>query len=226
MIRRTKRFDVTILFFIYVIVGTGFITSTNNRILESLDFQDPIDSNSKNSFSKGEIGITTRNPFNNEKYRILSEESDQVYTNLDPQDPLIYPGYKIPVVQFSIENEDLIADTEIQFTDETFSGNLPFQYIWNFGDGTSNSTQQHPSHIFSTPGNYLVSLIVIDFDGDWDSETQLITIRESIRQAIPLDYRDQNAARNISSYPLLGLFILGGTLVGISIAMGGIKAKK
>ncbi|WP_371806710.1 PKD domain-containing protein [Candidatus Lokiarchaeum ossiferum] len=226
MIKRTKRFDVTILFFIYVIVGTGFITSTNNRILESLDFQDPIDSDNKNSINKGEIGITTKNPSSNEKYRILSEESDQVYTNVDPQDPLIYPGYKIPVVQFSIENEDLIADTEIQFTDETFSGNLPFQYIWNFGDGTSNNTQQHPSHIFSTPGNYLVSLIVIDFDGDWDSETQLITIRESIRQAIPLDYRDQNAARNISSYPLLGLFILGGTLVGISIALGGIKAKK
>ena len=37
-------------------------------------------------------------------------------------------------------------------------------YIWNFGDGEVSS-EQNPTHTFKCPGNYTVSLTVVDNDG-------------------------------------------------------------
>ena len=46
----------------------------------------------------------------------------------------------------------------VQFTNTSTNGNV---FFWNFGDGTT-STQANPSHQYSSPGNYDVSLIVSD----------------------------------------------------------------
>lgn len=47
------------------------------------------------------------------------------------------------------------CDGTINFTDE--SGNLPTQWLWNFGDSTF-STQQNPIHTFASSGVYTVTL--------------------------------------------------------------------
>jgi len=44
---------------------------------------------------------------------------------------------------------------EVTFTDKS-KGN-PFEWNWDFGDGT-NSTEQNPEHTYSTAGNYTVKL--------------------------------------------------------------------
>ncbi|HLP10540.1 MAG TPA: PKD domain-containing protein [Flavobacteriales bacterium] len=41
----------------------------------------------------------------------------------------------------------------------TSTGTL--QYFWDFGDGTT-STLQNPPHVYTTPGNYVITLITID----------------------------------------------------------------
>ncbi|NLW77346.1 MAG: PKD domain-containing protein, partial [Methanomicrobiales archaeon] len=43
----------------------------------------------------------------------------------------------------------------VQFEDKSLG--YPSSWYWNFGDGT-NSTDQHPAHIFRYPGSYTVSL--------------------------------------------------------------------
>ncbi|WP_405381836.1 MopE-related protein [Maribacter sp. LLG6340-A2] len=51
-------------------------------------------------------------------------------------------------------------------------------YIWRFGDDTTSNIQ-NPSHIYSLPGVYLVSLTVYDYNGLKDEKTAYITVNGS-----------------------------------------------
>lgn len=52
----------------------------------------------------------------------------------------------------------------ISFTNHT-TGTAPYTYLWNFGD-TTYSTTANPTHYYSYPNRYLVSLKVKDATGD------------------------------------------------------------
>jgi PKD repeat protein len=60
------------------------------------------------------------------------------------------------------------------------------QWLWNFGDGTS-STLQNPSHTYSLPGNYTVSLIAFNSHGCSDTITfnSYIHVINTISNYIP-----------------------------------------
>jgi len=67
------------------------------------------------------------------------------------------------------------ADT-ISFTDEsTDSDGSIISWFWDFGDG-STSSSQHPSYMYATEGDYIVSLTVTDDDASQDTSTQQITV--------------------------------------------------
>ncbi|MBI4648076.1 MAG: PKD domain-containing protein, partial [Bacteroidia bacterium] len=61
------------------------------------------------------------------------------------------------------------SGTQTVFTDESTSaaGNIT-SWQWNFGDGNTSS-QQAPTHTYSTPGTYNVQLIVSDINGCYDT---------------------------------------------------------
>jgi hypothetical protein len=46
----------------------------------------------------------------------------------------------------------------VSFTDQ-ITGTQPLGYLWDFGDGTT-STEQSPTHLFTSPGIFPVSLTV------------------------------------------------------------------
>lgn len=48
---------------------------------------------------------------------------------------------------------------------QNVSGATPYNYLWNFGDG-STSTQTNPAHVYSLTGSYPVTLKVTDALGD------------------------------------------------------------
>jgi PKD repeat protein len=63
---------------------------------------------------------------------------------------------KVPAAAFSASPTSGYAPLTVKFTEK--STNSPAGWDWNFGDGTANSTFQNPTHIYSTAGNYTVTL--------------------------------------------------------------------
>ncbi len=66
-------------------------------------------------------------------------------------------AYIPPVANFS--GTPVSGNTPLTVTFKDLSENLPTSWLWDFGDGTT-STSQNPSHKYSYAGNYTVSLNV------------------------------------------------------------------
>ncbi len=66
-------------------------------------------------------------------------------------------------------------------------------YLWDFGDGYT-STETNPSHVYSAPGRYSVTLTVTDRYGDSDTDTTFALImNESFETIRPTEaYNPQN----------------------------------
>ena len=59
----------------------------------------------------------------------------------------------------------------VKFYDNTTHYDNITSWIWNFGDGT-NSTEQNPTHNYTTTGTYNVTLTITEQDGDNDTITK------------------------------------------------------
>ena len=87
-----------------------------------------------------------------------------------------------PIALFT--NSTTCSSGPVSFQDESTangSGTI-IGWQWNFGDpasGTNNtSTNQHPTHVFTAPGSYDVTLIIESSSGCSDTTTQSITIND------------------------------------------------
>ncbi|MGC9308993.1 MAG: PKD domain-containing protein, partial [Thermoplasmatota archaeon] len=65
--------------------------------------------------------------------------------------------------------------TIIQFTDLSSDDGTIASWLWDFGDG-HNATEQHPTHQYDAIGTYVVTLTVIDDDGNRNALTKKVTI--------------------------------------------------
>ncbi|MCB2377344.1 GEVED domain-containing protein [Hymenobacter sp. BT635] len=66
-----------------------------------------------------------------------------------------------PVAEF-VANQTLTCAGCVQFTDQT--QNSPTTWLWNFGDNTTSNLQS-PSHCYTTPGTYTVTLTATNAAG-------------------------------------------------------------
>lgn len=102
-------------------------------------------------------------------------------------DGLDWPGGGVAIYHgtFTVFRADFFADPlsgdaplEVQFTDQS-NGEIT-NHFWDFGDGNT-SAEQNPSHIYETPGDYIVTLIVSnDTDSDTLIKQNYITVSPSI----------------------------------------------
>jgi PKD repeat protein len=81
-------------------------------------------------------------------------------TNEKGQSDLVKINYitvdiHLPIADFDCNPVLGAAPLTVAFTDE--SEFLPYQWYWQFGDGVT-STVQHPTHTYTEPGTYTVSL--------------------------------------------------------------------
>lgn len=91
--------------------------------------------------------------------------------------------YALPTVDFSASDTTGCTPLVTQFTDLSNSGSGTLtQWEWNFGDG-STSTQQYPTHSYTTAGTYGIVLKVTNSDGctKVGSKAQYIKVGSSVK---------------------------------------------
>lgn len=71
------------------------------------------------------------------------------------------------------------AGDNVTFSSVVHSGNSPYTYAWNFGDGTT-STASAPVHVYASQGTYPVSLTVSDATGFTASATLSVVMHPKL----------------------------------------------
>ncbi len=84
---------------------------------------------------------------------------------------VLYAIKDIPVANFTTNTTNYTTSQSIQFTDNSTNAT---SWTWNFGDGTT-STLQNPTHTYTTPGTYTVTLTASNNVGN-STKTSSITV--------------------------------------------------
>ncbi|OPX75651.1 MAG: PKD domain protein [Methanoregulaceae archaeon PtaU1.Bin059] len=111
------------------------------------------------------------------------------YNTLECTDPAYRPylevtytegGAAAPTAAFTADVTSGTAPLTVQFTDAS-TGDGITDWAWDFeNDGTVDSTDQSPSHVFDTTGTYTVNLTVTNAGGsDSEVKTDYITVSEA-----------------------------------------------
>ncbi len=85
--------------------------------------------------------------------------------------PLYIDIYTPPVAGFTASTTAICNPPGSTTFTSTSTGAGPFTYLWRFGDGSPNSTASSPTHTYTSPGSYPITLIVTDANGCKDSIT-------------------------------------------------------
>ena len=90
----------------------------------------------------------------------------------------------IPEADFEANVTSGTAPLTVKFTDK--SSNNATSWEWDFGDESSNSTEQDPEHTYDSAGNYTVILTASNADGeDSEKKEDYITVSDSSTSAPP-----------------------------------------
>ena len=104
---------------------------------------------------------------------------------------------KKPVAIFEINNHDEFAPTEVSFTNLSTDAE---DYVWDFGDG-STSLEFEPSHYYTSPGEYIVELLVFG-QGGKDSQLDRFTLNSSGDAIYTIENRTNFVLENVRSFYL------------------------
>jgi PKD repeat protein len=89
-----------------------------------------------------------------------------------------------PEASFECNATEIQTETEIQFLDTSIDPeNKTLSWFWDFGDGNTSELQT-PTHKFTTPGDYNVTLTVKDDEDATSTYTTQLSVTET--EAIPL----------------------------------------
>ena len=70
---------------------------------------------------------------------------------------------------------DSSVDEDIVFSSNVSGGDMPYTYLWDFGDGAT-STAENPTHTYTATGTYDVVLTVTDYSEDVATTSEQIVI--------------------------------------------------
>ncbi len=89
---------------------------------------------------------------------------------------------QLPVAEFSTNVTTGPGPLTVLFRDESSSGSEALtSWQWDFGDGTTPSTLQNPSHVYSSPGIYTISLSATSSVGtDTETKQNYLTVRPAV----------------------------------------------
>lgn len=104
-----------------------------------------------------------------------------------------------PTASFTSSVTTVCAGSTVSFTD--FSSGIPTSWSWNFGDNSALGTDQNPTHIYSNPGTYQVTLVVNNSAGS-DSFTLSAPITVLPNPSVSLSVDDPNQVICIQNGPV------------------------
>ena len=83
-----------------------------------------------------------------------------------------------------------VDDLTVQFTDTSISPNI---WQWNFGD-TVVSTSQNPTHTYSEPGNYTVTLTISNATGESSSFSSVVSVGGVVGQTYTVSFNSDGGS--------------------------------
>jgi len=98
-----------------------------------------------------------------------------------------------------------IAAHKVNFTVSALGGSGNYDYLWDFGDGSTSSAEQKPGHTFVLPGKYTVRLTVTDQNDSANiasGELKILALSEPSELSVDFtssaDVGSQQAVFNVS----------------------------
>jgi YVTN family beta-propeller protein len=88
----------------------------------------------------------------------------------------------IPVADFSVSPISGEAPLKVSFTDNS-TGN-PYSWYWDFGDGTNDSININPEHIYTVPGTYNASLTASNGNGTASKFATITVLEKTVLPAV------------------------------------------
>ena len=128
-----------------------------------------------------DIGSASSTPYNYEwnlgdvstgTHSLQAEAIDA--ENATAQDTIQITVGESPIAAFEADTTDITVDSTVNFEDK--STGSPTSWSWDFGDGAT-STEENPSHTYSSEGTYKVELTVSnEYGEDTETKTDYITV--------------------------------------------------
>ena len=105
-----------------------------------------------------------------------------IINNANPCVVTVNYAPETPVANITADKTAGSDSLTVEFTDT--SANYPTSWTWNFGDGIT-STEQNPTHTYSAPGTYTVTLTATNLAGsDTVTKTSYITVLDTIAPTV------------------------------------------
>jgi len=104
----------------------------------------------------------------------------------------------------------------------TGSGVWPYSYYWTFGDG-SYSTQSDPSHRYTEPGTYTVTLVVTD--GRDRTVSDSMTINVEAASITDDEFWEGGAITDYKAFFILGIIVIA-LIIVVALVVYAVKGKK
>ncbi len=119
-----------------------------------------------------------------------------------------------PILEFPESEIYVDKGYQIQLFCDVSGGNAPLKYSWDFGDDSSLSNEMNPIHTYEDSGNYVVTLTVIDRDGDMTIRTTNVLVSSNSESDDTSTEQDFNPAIIVFSACLfLGIITISGTAI-------------